>query len=128
MSISIFLAQAFCIYLVIVSVAMLLRKKQMRKVIGEFSKNSALILVSSIYTLILGILLILFHNVWEADWRVIITFLAWLTFLKGMAYLFNPECILKLSDHYKKDNFYNTVSALTLIIGLYLGYYGFLIY
>ena len=126
--ISIFLAKAFSIYLVVMSLAMLTRKKEFRQYIDEFSKNKGLILFASAFVLILGILLVLTHNIWMADWRVLITLLAWMTFIKALVYLFYPNYLIGIAVHYKKESFYYITAVLTLIVGLYLGYIGFIVY
>ena len=45
----------------------------------EFLNSHALIYLAGIITLTAGLAIVLTHNVWAADWRILITVLGWLT-------------------------------------------------
>jgi hypothetical protein len=41
--------------------------------------------------LVLGLTVVVLHNVWVADWPVVITVVGWIMVLKSMAYLLLPQ-------------------------------------
>jgi hypothetical protein len=43
--------------------------------------------------LICGLLIIVGHNIWVADWHVIVTIVGWLTVLKGVIVLMFPQVL-----------------------------------
>src|SRR5579864_6359532 len=103
MDVSIFLAKALGLYLTIISIIYLLRPKLITQVLNKMSDDPAVLCLTAIMTLIVGILLVLTHNIWAANWTIVITILAWLTLLKGIVRLAFPEFIKrkvsKISKH-----------------------------
>ena len=124
MELSIFLAKVLGLYLVIVPLAVLVNRKHLSRLVEEFSTNLGLNILASIFALVLGLLLVVSHNVWTADWRVIITILGWLTLAKGVVRLFFLKQVQKLSRISLKP-WWAVVLVLFLLVGLYLSYVGF---
>ena len=127
MNISIFLARIFGLYLAIISIAMLIDWKGFLRRIERYVENPGLMLFGSIMTLLLGLLLINIHNVWVWDWRVVITLLCWITFIKGLVHLFIPTFPAKVISIYKTGIVYYSCGIVTLIIGGFLIYQGFFV-
>lgn len=128
MEVSIFLAKAFSIYFLVVGLAMIIRHKKMKEVIDAFFKNKGGIFLAAIITLILGILLVLFHPRFTADWCVVITVLAWLTLLKGVVYMFVPEFIMYTKKGILSHaGVFYVAGIVCLILAGFLGYHGFII-
>jgi len=121
MELSIFLAKVLGLYLVIVSLAVLVNRKRLPRLVEEFSTNIGLNFLASIFALVLGLLLVVSHNIWTADWRVIITILGWLTLAKGVVRFFFLEQVQKLARISLKPWFL----VLFVLVGLYLSYVGF---
>lgn len=126
MDTSLFLARVLGLYLIIVSGVLLFNKAYVRKAIGSVLQNEGIQLVLGIITLILGILLVLFHNLWVENWRVVITLLAWLVFLQGILRLYRPDVVRGWMQAMRKDRVYHIVASIAGLLGLYLGYMGFL--
>ena len=125
--ISLFLARFFGLFLVIIAFALLINRKRFPDVARSFVENPALLVFSGFLTLVLGLLAVLVHNVWVADWRVIITILAWLTLFKGIVRLWFPDMVRGFAS--RVNDSWALYSALfSLFVGAYLLYQGFLIY
>lgn len=129
MNISIFLAKAFGLYLIIISASMMLNVKRMKSIIADYFASPALLLLGGAIALILGILLILTHNIWKLDWRLIITLLAWLTFIKGFMYVVFPlqtsKMMAKFTQVMRNPIRYNIIFAIYFLVGAVLCYVGF---
>lgn len=123
MELSLFLAKIFGLYIVIVCSAAFLRRRQFEKLMHSFAGNSALIIFSGAVFLILGLAAVVSHNVWVADWRVIITLLGWLTLFKAGMRLFFPEQAGSMAVRYIKT--WPVIFPIFLALGLYLLYAGF---
>ena len=121
MELSIFLAKVLGLYLVIVPLAVLVNRKHLPRLVEEFSTNIGLNILASIFALVLGLLVVVSHNIWTADWRVIITILGWLTLAKGVVRLLFLEQVQKLARISLKLWFL----VLFVLVGLYLSYVGF---
>jgi len=126
MDISIFLAKSIGLYLVIISVGMILNGNKLKPAIREILKNPALVLFSGILALIIGILMIVAHNIWVKDWRVIITVLGWLTLIKGASRLFFPDYVINATTKWVEHKVaYYVTMFLTLLLGFILLYFGY---
>jgi len=126
MDTSIFLAKALGLYLVIVSIPFFFGYKNLKPIVNEFFENRAMLFLSAILALILGIILVLIHNIWVMDWRIVITLLAWLTLLKGLVRLYLPLPSQKMARRFESKKSYLVIGAVTFIIGLFLLYHGFI--
>ncbi len=119
-----FLAQFWGFSLIIVSLAFLIKPKHVENILTlvEDTKNE---LVFGILNVMLGIALILWYNVWDSSWRVIITILAWLILVRGIVCLFFPEVIktgaAKVKSH---KEWVSYALVVCIIIGCLLAYLG----
>lgn len=125
MDLSVYLSRFFGIYLVVVSLFYFVRKDYILEVVEDYLKNPASLFTAAIFTFILGLFLVLAHNVWEGNWRGIVTFLSYLTLIKGMTGLYFPSYSKSLKDKVLKSNFYYVLISFWMLIGLYLLYEGF---
>lgn len=83
MDISIFLAKFWGWYLLIFFFILSYNPIRIRQIFEDLKDQKFVILVSFI-AIIIGLLNILFHNIWEPDWRILITLLGWLALWIGL--------------------------------------------
>ena len=125
MDLSIFLAKAIGIYYIFVSIAFLINKIRLRGLIIETMNNPAFLLLSGFIALIIGILLVVGHNLWVEDWRVIITIIGWLALIKGMTIILFPQFLVNLSIKWMQNDAAYTITFLfVLLMGALLLYFG----
>jgi len=126
MELTTFLAQLIGLYLLIVGVMMLLRRKMLLSVYPDIFSSPALSLFIGALTLLMGLLLVLNHNVWQGTVATIITIVGWLTLLKGFLYVFflveQLKALIKLLQN---KTFYYTLAVIDILIGIYLTSAGF---
>ncbi|CEK09489.1 hypothetical protein [Legionella hackeliae] len=123
MDITIFLAQVIGWYLIIVSLYTLFRQEHLKAVMGDILVQRALLVFIATITIILGLLLVISHNVWVMGWPVIITIIGWLTLIVGILRLMVPEFSQKAGQWWLANPTYLLVTAvILLLIGLYLLY------
>ena len=126
MGITLFLARLIGLYLIIVGVGILLNLKYYQRVMGDFSKNSALLYMGGIMALFFGLLVVLFHNVWLVGWPVIITIMGWLGIVKGVVILVFPNAILRMTEAYRdKTSLLAVHIVIVIALGGYLTYMGY---
>lgn len=77
-------------------------------------------------SLIIGILHVLVHNIWEASWVGLVTFFGWAALAKGIVYMAYPEFAHSWKKRFK-DNYtlLRGLLLLSLAVGAYLSYVGF---
>ena len=56
----------------------------------EWVESRPLVYLAGVVALAIGLALVLTHNVWVADWRVIITLFGWMAMLAGVVRLMFP--------------------------------------
>lgn len=127
MDISIFFAKVLGLYLIITTIGMLVNRQRVRTIVDQIVNNAALLLIAGLLSLIFGIILVVVHNVWEADWRVLITIIGWLALIKGTIRVVFPQVSQKvLTRMMAADAGHYIISIIFLLVGIYLAYMGFL--
>lgn len=128
MELSIFLAKIIGLYLILKALIVLANYRRLPNLVAEFLKSEGLRLTAGLIVIILGLLIVVSHNIWTANWRIIITLYGWTLLLKGLAVLllrFPVEKFLALSTN---KICVMIISLVVLLLGVYLAYLGFLAY
>lgn len=90
MEVTLFLAKLFGMYFIATGIAALLRGKELSESVNEFRNSPLLTYVGALLT-ILGLTFVILHNAWDTGPRVVVTIVAWLTLVEGLAYLWLPR-------------------------------------
>jgi hypothetical protein len=123
---STFIAKLMGPILLAVAIAILIDQKAMRAMAKEFLGSRALIFIFGIVDLLLGLVLVLVHNVWVMDWRVIITLIGWISIVRGLVrILFAPWIVKNAPGLLRKQGLLMTISIVMLTLGAVLSYYGY---
>ena len=126
MDISLLLAQVMGIYLVLEGLVVLTRKKFVLNIVNDISQHKAMMFVTGAMVTILGLLVVLNYNVWEASWRVIPTVIGWAMVVKGALLFFVPNVMLGKAKKFAKNrNAAVLVGIVAVAVGAYLIYVGF---
>ena len=124
MGLSILVAKMLALIYISVGVGMLSGKFKDKKIIEDFENSPGLTYFAGMITLILGMLLVGYHNIWIKNWTLVITLIGWLILLKGIMLIAFPQCISFFKGWYK----YTRTSGLIFIaFGLLCGYFGFML-
>ncbi|MFA6119171.1 MAG: hypothetical protein WCT85_01300 [Parachlamydiales bacterium] len=125
-SLSIYLAQLIGLVFFIIGIAFIFKPADFQILAREAVKSYPIIIVVSSLRLIVGLAIILAHNLWVADWRVLITILGWMSLIMAIAGLYFlkdfSKIISKILSH---KNAYVWIGTILSIIGAYLAYNGF---
>jgi hypothetical protein len=113
------------LYLVIMGIVLVTRAPELFIVFAQMLSNAPFMILGSIMALIIGILLVVSHNMWCSDWRVLVTLLSWITLIKGIVYLAFPTTGYAIVTYYLNHHtaFYVAV-IIMLLLGLFLLYKG----
>ena len=114
--ISIFFARLWGSFFVIFGLLFIITK-QLGKTI-EMTDDKAFVISTGYITLLMGLVTVILHNVWVADWRVVITILGWSTLIKGVMKIGFPEHIRKQAQRFKKKQMFS--AALIIFLGAWL--------
>lgn len=89
-NISIFLAKFWGWYLIIFFLILSLNPKRIQQIVNDL-KDQKFVIITSFIAIIVGLLNILAHNIWEDSWTIIITFIGWISLFLGLALFIFPE-------------------------------------
>ncbi len=90
MDISTFLAQFWGWYLLIFFFVLSFNPIRIKQIFIDFSDQKFSI-ITAFLAIIMGLISILLHNVWEPDWRFLITALGWTSLFFGLAVFIFPN-------------------------------------
>ncbi|QMT59071.1 MULTISPECIES: hypothetical protein [unclassified Legionella] len=121
-----FLSKVLGIYLIIVSLAMFLNLEQFTIYVQALLKDAPLMLVLGLWTLMLGLLMVVSHNIWQWNWRLLITLISWVVLLKGASIFFYPHYIDQATFLFMQNkNIAYSAAGFELLLGIVLCYFGF---
>jgi hypothetical protein len=110
----------------IVGVGMLANRQAYERLIGDFLKNAALLYLGGIFALVVGLLIVLTHNVWKGGWPAVITVFGWISIVKGAWLLVFPDTAPGVIKAYQKRSpFLLAQAAILILIGLGLTIFGY---
>jgi hypothetical protein len=120
-----FLAQVIGCYLLIVSLAMLIHEGRMKKIFSDIIGDGALVTVTGALSVILGLLVVLTHNVWIWGWPVVVTLFGWTMLIQGIMRLFAPAALANLIQQLYTKVGYGLMCWFWLLVSFYLIWAGF---
>jgi len=123
---AVFLARLLGPYCLIVAIGVLINRKTYYKVMEDFFKNAAVVYIGGILTLFIGLLVVLTHNIWAANWTVLVTIFGWSGIIKGAWIIIFPNTLVKCIEIYQKKPALLMVNLLlVLAIGTVLTFFGY---
>ncbi|MFD1292572.1 hypothetical protein ACFQ5N_01880 [Lutibacter holmesii] len=117
-NISFFLAKFWGWYLIIFFTILSFNPKRIVQTIKDLQDQKFVILISFI-AIIIGLLNILSHNLWENDWRILITIIGWTALFIGLSLFIIPKKTAVFID-FVNVKFVQVLYVLLFFIGLYL--------
>lgn len=122
MELSFLVAKILAILYISAGIAALSGRITFSKIAEDFEKSQGLTFISGFITLIIGMLLVTYHNIWVKNWTVLITIIAWVSLLKGVMLIAFPQSISSFKGWYKNTRIWG---VFIIIVGLLFGYFGF---
>jgi hypothetical protein len=127
MQASIFLARLLGPALLIVGIGVLLNQSYYRAMTTQFVASKPLFYLAAVIGVVAGLAIVLVHNVWTADWRVLITLLGWINLLRGAATILLPEQSYAFGGRMiAGKHMPMAAGVIAALIGATLSYFGYL--
>ncbi|MBN1572519.1 MAG: hypothetical protein JW984_04900 [Deltaproteobacteria bacterium] len=104
----------------------LIYKEAYRDIMKDSIESPALYYLFGLLALVLGFLLVVYHNEWSLSWSVIITIFGWIAFVEGILIVTYPAPFLKMSKWMmKKEKFLHLYAVVPLLLGIFFLLLGF---
>ena len=127
MSNSLFLARLIGPVMLVVGLAVFTNPRGFRDMAEEFLASRALMFLSGLIIMPVGIAIVLTHNIWTADWRVAITVFGWLCAIGGALRLFGPLFVVKAGHTMLGQPYFTPIAAaIWVVLGLLFCFFGYL--
>jgi len=126
MEVSVLVAKIIGIVYVSFGIGLMANKAFYKEAISKLFENTGYLIIGGFIAIVFGVLIIENHNVWEANWTVIITIIGWIALLKGILLLAFPTKLDFFKSIFSSDSFLKLLAPLVLIFGLLFLYLGFM--
>lgn len=118
METSLFLAKFWGWYLIIFFVILSFNPSRIKQIL-EYAKDQKFAIMASFLAIIIGLINILLHNIWETNWKIIITLLGWGSMFSGLMMFIVPGRAIK-SIAFINIKLIQAVYIFLFMCGLYL--------
>ncbi|MDQ1331065.1 MAG: hypothetical protein QG578_1330 [Thermodesulfobacteriota bacterium] len=96
-----------------------------RRVSDDIYKNAALTFMMGFMAVIVGSLIVNYHNTWAGNWTVLVTILGWLALTRGVILIAFPKFQQRLSAPFLSGSGLKVFPYIALFVGLLFAYFGF---
>ena len=126
MQASLFIARLLGPVFLVIGIALLTKPEAYRSLLREFVASAVSMYLAGFLGLVGGLALLLTHNLWVLDWRLVITLIGWISLLRGVTTILWPGSLAPVADWVLKHRSSFVVSAaIDLVVGLVLSYFGY---
>ena len=115
---SILLAKFWGWYLIIFFFILSFNPKRIKQIFNHLHDEKFLI-ISSFFAIIVGLLNILFHNIWEPSWKLIITLIGWVSLFIGLSLFIFPKRTINILE-FINIKLVQVIYTLLFFTGLFL--------
>lgn len=109
-------------YYILVGGAVLVRRDSFVKTLRAMMDNDAVLLMTSIFTLILCLIILAFHNTRDWSVNVIITIMGWAGLIKALSMLYFPSHLKKTTEMFLGKNVAYVWGSIVVVLGVVVLY------
>ncbi|MDE2026630.1 MAG: hypothetical protein KGJ07_09160 [Patescibacteria group bacterium] len=126
MDLSLFLARSWGLSIALICFGLLLHKKRFTTMLTKI--DSASFFLIGMLILAVGAAQVVGYEVWDLNWKGLVTLFGWISLMKGVLIIFVPGYAEKFIKLAVKENLYTLSMVVGLVAGLYLLYAGYLMH
>jgi hypothetical protein len=124
---SLFLAKLMGPTFAAIALGMLANLSMYESMIAEALHTGIVFYLSGLLSLLAGLAIVILHNVWRANWRVIITVLGWLMTIGGIIRIVMPQVAIAIGSTIYSGRVSTIVAALIVgSLGAFLCFKGYM--
>lgn len=125
MELSILIARILSVVYLAAALGAILNTEHYRRLSDDMFSNAALTYLMGFTALIVGCLMVYYHNSWEKNWTVLITIVGWIAIIKGILIIAVPGFIRRYSELIFKGKGLAIFPYVAVLAGLLFAYFGF---
>jgi hypothetical protein len=126
MTLTAYVAQLLGLYLGLSGVLMIVRERAMMVLVPKFVDSPPFLYFLGSLRVLIGLAIVLAHDMWIGTLGTIIYLVGWVTLLRGIAMLLLPvEKERKILEVFSSGNVWYTTAIVAIVLGGWLAYAGF---
>ena len=125
METSILIARIIAVIYLSMGVGFILNRAYYQKEFEKMIDNSSFMLFGGMMAIVIGSLIIGYHNVWVKNWTILITIIGWISLTKGVILLAFPRLFHCFRPMVKSKKLNLFMIPGVLILGFVFAYFGF---
>lgn len=127
MQTSIYIAKLMGPVIGVAGLGFLVNRRAFQEMVSDFLESTGIIVMSGMLALVMGLAIVNAHNVWVADWPVIITIFGWLAVIGGVMRITMTDTVRSIARAMLGyTHFINAEAIILILLGAYLSYVGYL--
>jgi hypothetical protein len=126
MELSILIAKIASVVYLSAALGALFNRDHYRRILDDWSQNATLMYFMGFTAVVLGFIMVHYHNNWVMDWTVLVTILGWLALIKGVLLIIFPGFLERYSKPLFVGKGFEFFPYLAAFLGFLFGYFGFL--
>ncbi|MBN2478693.1 MAG: hypothetical protein JXA94_00530 [Parachlamydiales bacterium] len=123
---SLYLSKLIGLAFIIIGIALFAKPHDFQNTVKDVAKSNAIMTLISVCPLVVGLAIVIGHNIWVSHWIVLITIIGWLILVCGVIRLFfHKEIMEKMAKIATKKHYFVWVGIALFLVGCYLAGKGF---
>lgn len=122
---SLLYAQILGLFFFLIGLTMLMHTARWKKTFSEIVGNHALLAITGVISTLVGLIVVVTHNLWVSDARVLITLLGWFMLIQGLIRLFYPDSFAQIAKNLAEKGIARLLNWVLFLIGAYLVWVSF---
>ncbi|TCK64818.1 hypothetical protein DFQ05_2555 [Winogradskyella wandonensis] len=118
MDVSLTFAKFWGWYLIIFFLILSLNPKRIKQIFDDL-KDEKFLILSSFIAIIVGLISIIFHNIWELNYKIVLTLIGWFSLFIGLALFIFPKSTVNWLQ-ITNVKFVQVIYTLLFLVGLFL--------
>lgn len=121
-----FLLRLYGPCLLVIGIAIVLKPKMFLSILKGIKTDTLVWFLMVTITLIVGVVMVQLHNVWNNFNEFLISLFGWAALVKGVIHLLKPEFCMKVIGEFAKQKNIGPAAWVIVILGGYMCYAGFI--
>jgi len=126
METSVLIAKIISVIYLSFGVGLIFNTSFYKKGIEKLLDSAGFTILAGMIAVIIGIVIIEFHNIWGKNWTIVITIIGWIALIKGILLLAFPKSMVFFQPMFQSENLYKFLAPLVILFGLIFAYFGFI--
>ena len=111
------IATAFGVYMLVAGSTGIFARDRWVAIIDGFEDAPALTYFTGVFVFILGVVIILVHNIWTDFLSGFISFVGWAAAIEGLVLIVLPEPLIKFSQSIMRPSIITGFAIFTIVLG-----------